>query len=223
MVTDMKKFIFFMVLLLFPSFVFSTTDQIRSVVTMAKSTPSGASDDFTGTDNTALATHNSNWGDLNTKLVANCKLSGNALVPSTTYGLCGALYTTSTSDVSEAVFVAQAASGPSKRVHVRAGASSFGYDASLGAVSGVNTTQVLISKNNVNLDGCSYTIAWNTDRTIRLVASGTSPVTLTVFVNGSQVCQKIDSTSPIASGNPGISIIGNGVNTDNKVDTWTSL
>ena len=59
------------------------------------------------------------------------------------------------------------------------------------------------------------------DHVLKIVASGSSSVTLSVYVDGDFVCSNIDSSSTITSGNPGISVEGNSVTGNNFIDTWT--
>lgn len=179
---------------------------------------------FTGTDNTTLSAYNSNWAAADGGSIANAILKSNQLYQNSSTPFW-AMYTASTSDISQVVVKAQAQSTTAvlKGPLVRASADTTGYYLLMQTVSSGNYTGVLFLRDGVSVGSCVsvITASLTADHTLKIVASGTNPTTLQGYVDGSLVCTKTDSTTPATSGSPGI-YMGNIVNTgDRYVDDWS--
>jgi hypothetical protein len=189
---------------------------------------SGNSDDFNAADSTPIDTNDPNWVLMTaqfTSTVDDCVITGNTARTVSAWAYCSAMYNTSSSDVSQIVFKAYSDASVGKRVCVRGGggasANKTGYCAIFAAGSGGNWTEVVINKDNGYLDSWALqSHAQASDHTMKIKASGTSPVTIEVFVDGSSLGTKTDSTSPIASGKPGFYMVGNGDATVTGMDNW---
>jgi len=187
-----------------------------SVVTC---TGGSCSDSFAGAAGTLLATHDANWSGTN---VGNCKLSGSGTVQtSSAYVVCGASYSASTASTSQ--IVASGFTGgtsPTSKCAIIRSSGSTNYDGCLGTASGGNWTKCQIHKSGTVEVSTAVAYSQATDHTIKLVASGTGPVVLTVYIDGTSACTYTDSTSPIASGNPGFYVSGNGTTANNQMSAW---
>lgn len=189
----------------------------------AQISASGYSDSFTGSDGTALATHDAQWTSMPTPyLTTYATLQSNQLSIQA-YQNGGAYYAASTADTSQMVFKGVTANNTvTKRVHVRAGGSTKGYEAGIAyPSSGSTVSSFAIRKGGVFLATITGSnIDTSADHTIKLVASGTSTVTLTVYVDGSSYGTTSDSSSTITSGSPGWSCDGGSNATYNRFDDW---
>lgn len=185
------------------------------------SSSTGISDLFTGVDGTLLATHNPAWGNMGaTYLVSNVSIASNQ-ARGAVYIFSGARHTTSSSDISQFVAKSYTTTGTQKRPHVRASSTSRGYSFKMGNPSGLNFRNIEIEKDGAYFKECAMPDKICTsDHTLKITASGTSSVTITAYVDGEQMCQAVDSSSPIMSGNPGFSILGDGVPAGNNIDDW---
>lgn len=181
-----------------------------------------ASDTFTGADGTALATHDANWDHVAGNGIDKFKIYSNALRIDA-FWQEAARYSASSSDTSEIVVAADTGCN-SVGVLVRAGDSNEGYRVYLTVPSGGNWTKLYLAKDGnflASFGNVSYPI--NTTHTLKAVASGTSPAIITAYVDGSQVGSPYsDSTSPIASGSPGIFAVAPGTS-QLALDDWTDL
>lgn len=63
-------------------------------------------------------------------------------------------------------------------------------------------------------------ILWGIDHVIKIVASGTSTVTLQFYVDGVLMATETDSTSPIQSGHPGFYVLTGAYISLNLFDSW---
>lgn len=181
-------------------------------------------DTFTGADGTALATHNVNWANADTDFpVANAVINSNHVRSTGTYNLFGGRYTASTSDTSVITLVGGAASSEDNTMPVvRASATSSGYGCYFSASASGNFTAVRFRKNGAYLaDGNSGTWAMASDHVMKIVASGTSPVSLSCYIDGVLVATATDSASPIASGNPGFTGYPDGNYAKSTFDNWS--
>lgn len=199
-----------------------------AAVTQWSSAPAGYSDTFTGDDSTSLAAHDSNWeamgGMGDSSGVTYAVLFGDKLTVLYSWISLYAIYTASTSDTSQATIVAltDTATFQRKRVHVRAASDSGGYSASFGSLSGGNYTEVTVQKGIEYLSGCSgISEPAGVDHVLKIVASGVSPVTLSIYVDGDFVCTSTDSSNTIVSGAPGVSISDCSVAGNNYIDNWS--
>ena len=192
----------------------------------APAAPSGNSDTFTDSDDTLLATHNSNWVDIGSPYVASqCEVISNAIRVVSDYPHCGVMYNTSSSDVSQIVVKAYTdqtvEKGPCVRAGNGAGDQLMGYCAYLLNASGGNWTEATIYKSGSYLGAfTALSYAQASDHTLKLTASGTSTVTLELFVDGASLGTKTDATSPHTSGKPAFRTRGNVVASQSDVDSW---
>jgi len=204
----------------------ANTDTDNVVATCTSSAAASTySETFNGIDGTLLSTF-SNWSSINATFVeTNFKISGNALTPTAAYAKAGGFHSASTSDISQIVFKGQSAADIARYLTVRTNTDSIGYAIQLGYPSVTDWRQISFFKNGIQI-GTSQTISptmpFATDHTFRLVASGTDPVTLSVYIDGSvtAAATMIDSTSPIASGHPGFYINTGSSTTNEFFDSW---
>jgi hypothetical protein len=208
------------------------SDSAVASATYTLTCASGAcSDNFTGTSGTLLSTHDASWTSMGANYnTAKFTLNGSGNVKVPTYSTGGgAYYAASTSDTSQATWIATSGAVISKGVCVRANGSgttlSTGYCEYLGTVVGANETRVYWVKNGgggSNISG--QAIPWASNHVLKIVASGTSTVTLSLYVDGTLVGTGTDSSSPITSGSPGIfsnTGAGTGVATDGNLAAWS--
>jgi hypothetical protein len=206
-------------------------DTITTTTTTTSTTtttlPAGNSDTFTDTNGTLLATHNSEWVLMTAEFaaMADCVIQSNTAQTSNDWSYCSTMYDSSSSDISQILVKAYTNANNWKAVCVRGGGGSAsnrtGYCARFGSGSGGNWTSVGITKDNGFLDAISsLSYSQASDHTLRIVASGTSPVTLTISVNGSSIGSVQDASSPIASGKPGFYIVGDGDAATTAMDDW---
>jgi hypothetical protein len=184
----------------------------------------GLSDTFTGVDGTALTTHNSNWSDTGwASGIVEMKIYNNML-RETEYRNSAAYRNDSNSDISIVKVVATGTGSVSLRkgVIVRAGAGQVGYECSLSNRNGSNWTILDIYKNGSYLNQVAISIPQTSDHILKLVASGTGPVNLKGYVDGTLYININDSSSPISSGHPGVVVYStsNSLSSDNYLDDW---
>ena len=183
-----------------------------------------ASDNFTGADDTALETHDSNWTSINaTYPVSNLEIISNTVRHEAIWQLSGAYYNGSSVDSSQIVFKAGTNGSQSRNVSVRAGSDQRGYSASLTTISSGNYTYFNISKNGAWLATLETSGAWSVtaDHTVKITASGSSTVTIEGFVDGSSEGTTSDSSSPIGAGHPGFWTGELGTIAEGVYDDWT--
>lgn len=178
--------------------------------------PSGYSDDFSGTL--------SNWsasadGMTNLEIDSNdhLRLTGN-------YRSGSMYYTSSTSDISQVVVLAGSTNGYFwPQVCVRMSGAANGYCFALIENDGTNWTDIVVYKNGSTLCYLAGTYSSSSNQTIKITATGTNPVTINAYVGGVEVTDGCsDSTAPIASGAPGIKLLGGSAAdyANNLVDNW---
>jgi subtilase family serine protease len=185
--------------------------------------PSGSGscfDNFTGSAGTALPVYNSSWvlaGGINSAYTTgsnSAQVSGSA---SSIY-----YYSASTSDTSQITLAPSSTTiGYEKLVCVRVSAGIPGYCVGFSAVSSGNYTNCYVMKNFKYLGGgnCS-TISATATHTLGLVASGTYPVTLSVYVDGVLMGTLTDSSSPYTVAGSGFGLQGDGTPADSTVNEW---
>lgn len=204
----------------------ANTDTANVVATCTSSaTVATYSESFDGTDGTLLSTF-SNWSSINATFVeTNFKISGNAITPTAAYAKAGGFHSLSTSDISQIIFKGQTSTDISRFLAVRANTDSTGYSIQLGYPSATDWRQISFFKNGTSIGTAqtiSPTVPYGVDHTFKLVATGSSPVTLSVYIDGSgtAAATMTDSTSPITSGHPGF-YINTGSSTGNAFfDNW---
>lgn len=186
----------------------------------------GFTDNFTGSDATALATHDANWTSTTYGNVSSLFIYSNQ-VRLANYANAIVYYNGSTSDTSKATVKATSSTGSTlkKGIVIRAGSSSLGYAFSMYNRNGTNWTSVQLIRNNADVldTKTSQTFAQNTDHAIKITASGTNPVVINCYIDDVLITTYSDSSaSRITSGHPGIFMVdGGGIPADNYMDTWS--
>ena len=191
------------------------------ILTVVPVTVRAASDDFNGSDGTQLLSHTSQmtW-TANSAHPENCTIQSNALF--CTAWLVNSFYSTSSVDTSQidvsATFIA---SGSAVSPTVRTSSGVPGYYFIFNSPSGGNWTQVTIKKNAAVYIGpiTGVSISQSVGHTLKITASGSSPVTIEVFIDGSSVGTISDSSSPIISGYSGFAALGDAIG--GGLDNWT--
>jgi hypothetical protein len=185
--------------------------------------PSGSGscfDNFTGPAGTALPAYNSSWvmaGGVNSAYTTgsnSAQVSGSA---SSVY-----YYTGSTSDTAQITLAPSSTTiGYEKLACVRVSSGIGGYCVGFSAVSSGNYSACYVMKNFRYLGGASCgTVSATASHTLTLVASGTSPVSLTVYVDGVQKGTVTDSSSPYTVTGSGFGLQGDGTPSDSTVNEW---
>jgi hypothetical protein len=185
--------------------------------------PSGSGscfDVFAGASATPLPTYNSRWvlaagtNSIYTTGVDSAQVSGTA---SAVY-----YYTGSTSDTSQITVAASSTTiNYEKLACVRVSSGISGYCVGFSAASSGNYTNCYVMKNFKYLGGGSCgTISATASHTLGLVASGTSTVTLSVYVDGVLKGTLTDSSSPNTITGSGFGLQGDGTPADSTVNEW---
>ncbi len=185
--------------------------------------PSGSGscvDNFTGSAGTALPTYNSRWvlaagtNSISTTGSNSAQVSGTA---SAVY-----YYSASSSDISQITLAPSSTTiGYEKLACVRVSSGNGGYCLGLSAVSSGNYTACYVMKNfrYLGYGNCSA-MAATANHTLALVASGTSTVTLTIYVDGVSKGTVTDSSSPYTVAGSGFGLQGDGTPSDSAVNEW---
>jgi hypothetical protein len=177
-------------------------------------------DNFTGSSGTLLPTYNSKWtlaGGTNSIYTTgsnSAEISGSA---SSVY-----YYAASTSDTAQITLAASSTTlGYEKLACVRVSSGIPGYCVGFSAVSSGNYTACYVMKNFKYLGGGSCgTVSATVSHTLALVASGTSTVTLSVYVDGVLKGTVTDSSSPYTVAGSGFGLQGDGTAADSIVNEW---
>ena len=178
------------------------------------------SDSFTGASGTSLSTYNPMWvleGGTTTIFTTG---SNSAEIAGT--GLAEYYYSASTSDTSQ---ITLAPSNTSiyyeKLACVRASHFIPGYCLGFSPVTSGNYSTCYVMKDfgYMGGGGCG-TVSAAVSHTLRLVASGTSTVTLTIFLDGVQQGTLTDSSSPHTVAGSGFALQGDGTAADSAVTEW---
>lgn len=183
----------------------------------------GLSDSFTGTDDTPLATHDSNWVNANsTYTVANLEIISNTVRPTGVWNTAGARYTGG-GDISQIVYKGgRSGDGSIAYAAVRMNGTTLGYGCYLDGASGGNWTGLNIQKNGNWMENLTTgTWSQSADHTIRVRASGTSPVTIYCSIDGGAEYSVTDSTSPYTTGLPGFVAYPDGTMANAVFDDWS--
>jgi hypothetical protein len=185
--------------------------------------PSGSGscvDNFTGTSGTLLPAYNSLWvlaggtNSIYTTGINSVQISGSA---SAIY-----YYSASASDTSQiTVAPSNTTRGYEMMACVRVSSGIAGYCVGFNAVSSGNYSTCYVVKNFKYLDwgGCG-TVSATATHTLGLVASGTSTVTLSVYVDGVLQGSTSDSSSPYTVAGSGFGLQGEGTPADSTVNEW---
>jgi len=198
----------------------------RAVFTPAPSCTSGAcQDSFVGVAGTTLNAHDTNWKDYSSGVQAsNIALSGSGAAhccsDGNSFHVGGGYYNSSTSDTSQLVILPYTDGAVAKSPCVRGdGVTTTGYCIGFGNGSAGNWTKVSFSGTSsfMAIDG-----SWSqsVNHTLKISASGTGTVGLTVTVDGTSLGTFTDTGSTKDAGHPGFYIAGNGNDADNYVGPW---
>jgi hypothetical protein len=185
--------------------------------------PSGSGscfDTFNGSSGTLLPAYNSKWllaagtNSIYTTGSNSAQISGSA---SAVYS-----YTSSTSDISQITVAPSAATvGYEKLACVRVSSGIPGYCVGFSSVSGGNYANCYVMKDFKYLGGGSCgTVSATVSHTLALVASGTAPVSLSVYVDGVLKGTITDSASPHTVAGSGFGLQGDGTAADSSVTEW---
>jgi len=185
------------------------------------STGSGSCvDNFTGASGTLLPAYNSEWvlaagtNSIYTTGSNSAQISGTA----------GAVYyySASTSDTSQITVAPSSITvNYEKLACVRVSSGASGYCVGFSAVSSGNYSTCYVMKNFKFLGGggCG-SISATVSHTLRIVASGSSTVSLSVYVDGTLQGTLTDSSSPITKAGSGFGLQGDGTPADSTVTKW---
>lgn len=196
-----------------------------------------ATDSFTGTDGTALSTHDANWSAFNGTLAAQgggVLITGGYAGMPTDFDAVGSFYSSSSSDNCQIVKKGSSGFGSARaRFCVRAGTDTFGYNVMLESLTGDDFGTVTLYKHT------TYVVATNglsiprtSDITVRIRATENGGnQDLECWINGSQITWgsptnnviRTDSTSPLSTGSPGFWLSGSGSKVDSYVDDFDDL
>lgn len=199
-----------------------------------------ASDSFTNSDGTALATHDANWASVTGFTGAVTIQSNQARGPD--FANSAWRYTTSSSDDSQIVKKAQAALGNNRYgVCVRMGSASIGYSLRLRTLSGGNFTEAAVYKHTTYVaSSTGITISRLSDITLRIQATASGgDQQIRIWVNGAAtnfgyseggttysgaVLTDPSANTPITSGSPGfLANNGSAAQAETYFDDWDDL
>jgi hypothetical protein len=177
-------------------------------------------DNFTGTSGTLLPSYNSPWvlaGGTNSIYTTG---SNGAQISGSSNAVY--YYSASTSDTSQiTVAPSNTTIAYEKLACVRVSSGIAGYCVGFSAVSNGNYSTCYVAKNFKYLgSGSCGTVSATASHTLGLVASGTSPVTLSVYVDGVLQGTVIDSSNPYTVPGSGFGLQGDGTPTDSTVKEW---
>lgn len=177
-------------------------------------------DNFSGSAGTALPTYNSQWvlaggtNSIYTTGSGSAQISGSA---SSVY-----YYSASTSDTAQITLAPSSTTiGYEKLACVRVSSGIPGYCVGFSAVSNGYYTACYVMKNFKYLGGGSCgTVSATATHTLSLVASGTSAVTLSIYVDGVSKGTVTDSSSTYTVAGSGFGLQGDGMPADSTVNEW---
>lgn len=186
-------------------------------------TSGSCTDTFSGTAGTALGTYSGYW----LTAISPYDLSGFQLGGSNTVrgingsAFAGAVYSPSTSNISQAVLKAN--TGPSTRsvnTNMTTGAGR-GYAAAFYSGTGTYPS-IALTKNGSGLGSIAINTPYTAtvDRTVTLRTRGTSPLYIDFFVDGNIIDTYVDASSPLSGGNTGITLVGGGAQADTYFGQW---
>jgi hypothetical protein len=203
-----------------PSTVTSATYTIGSAFFGCPSGSGSCVDNFTGASGTLLPTYNSRWvlaGGTNSIYT-----SGSNSAQISAYNSAVYYYNGSVSDTAQITLAPSSTTiGYAILACVRVSSGIPGYCVGFSAVSGGNYTACYVMKNFRYLGGGSCgTVSATTAHTLRLVASGTSTVTLSIYVDGVASGTVTDSSSTYTIAGSGFGLQGDSTPTDSTVNEW---
>ena len=198
------------------------TSTVYNINTYNCPTGSGSCyDTFAGAAGTALSAYNPNWALLSGSWGPMDTTGANSVTLSTADSWAQYSYSASTSEVSQ---ITVPTSNDTNGVYTRAACvrgGGSGYCVSFGAVSGGNYTTAYVAKNSGYLGSVGVSIPATTTHNLGIVASGTSTVTLSLYVDGVLKGTVTDSSgSPILTLGPGIQMRFPTVLADSTISGW---
>jgi hypothetical protein len=203
-----------------PSTVASATYIISSAIFGCPSGSGSCVDNFIGASGTLLPTYNSRWvlaGGTNSIYT-----TGSNSAQISAYNSAVYYYNGSVSDTAQITLApSSTAIGYAMLACVRVSSGIPGYCVGFSAVSSGNYAACYVMKNFRYLGGGSCgTVSATTAHTLRLVASGTSTVTLSIYVDGVASGTVTDSSSPYTIAGSGFGLQGDGTPADSTVNEW---
>jgi hypothetical protein len=177
-------------------------------------------DTFTGASGTLLPAYNSNWVLAGGSNAAFTTGSGSAEISASNSAIY--YYASSSSETSQITVAPSSTTiGYARLACVRVSAGVPGYCVGFSAVSSGNYTACYVMKNfHYQGGGSCATVSAATSHTLRLVASGTTTVTLTIYVDGVASGTVSDSSSPYTVTGSGFGLQGDGTSADSAVTKW---
>jgi hypothetical protein len=204
-----------------PSSVASAAYTIVSSASNGCPTGSGSCvDQFTGASGTTLSSYNSQWVLAGGTGAIYTTGSDSAEIAGTSTAVY--YYTGSSSETSQITAAPSSATiGYEKLACVRVSAGIPGYCVGFSAVSSGNYTACYVMKDFKYLGGGNCgTVSATASHTLGLTASGTSTVTLSVYLDGVLKGTVTDSSSPHTVAGSGFGLQGDGTPADSAVNEW---
>jgi len=181
-------------------------------------------DTFTDTDGTLITAHTSvtTWSFVEGFQTTDGVISNNAAASHAYRSMSYA--STSSEDSSQIILQANLTmsgyGSPCVRMDVSSGAR--GYCISFSAISGSDWSGIDINKNGSYISGLGpVVVPTNQSHTLKITASGTNPVVITAYVDGSLIGTYNDSSSPLSTGKSGIFLFNNSGSDTVVLDDWT--
>ena len=177
-------------------------------------------DSFTSAVIASLSDYSTSWKKI--KGTADAYTTGSSTIAISGSNYAYYAFSPSSSDVSQITVTASATKNYyAREACVRLVTGFGGYCVGFGAVSNGTYSGCFIEKAGGYLGnaGCAALSA-AVDHTLAVVASGTSSVSLDVYVDGVRTGTITDSAQTISVGQPGLAVIGDGVPADSQVGGW---
>jgi hypothetical protein len=201
----------------------AATSAVYTINAAASGCPTGSgscSDNFTGSSGTPLSAYNPKWvsaagtGAIYTTGADSAEIAG--------VNYAAYYYSGSVSDTSQITAAPSSTTiSYEKLACVRVSSGIPGYCVGFNAASNGNYTACYVMKNFRYLGyGSCGTVSATVSHTLRLVASGTSTVTLSIYLDGVLKGTVTDSSSPLTVAGPGFGLIGDGTPADSAVTEW---
>lgn len=182
------------------------------------------SDSFTSASGTPVLTdYSSSWQKIKATGDAYLTGSGTITLNGTNYAYYS--FTPSNSDTAQITVTASATRNNNTReACVRLNQGRGGYCVGLTAVSNGMYSGCFFEKMGSYFgNGTCPAMAANVDHTLAITASGTAPVSLTVYVDGVRTGSVTDSGQTITAGQPGLALIADGTPANNQIGEWQDV
>ena len=178
------------------------------------------SDGFSGTSGTVLTAYNSSWVKMKGTADAYTSGSGTAAIAGSNYAYYS--YSGSSSETSQILVKASGTVSPyTREACVRMVAGVGGYCVGFGGVSGGNYYGCYLEVGGSYLsNGQCGVLSATIDHALAIVASGTSPVSLDVYVDGVRTTTVTDNSHALTAPSSGFALIGNGNPADAQAGQW---